>query len=93
MWYVGASLLILFVLVLAGRLLSGRRQAAAVPAVDLLPPELPPVPSPSAYGITVKLRAAPGAPNTDPPTDHHITPSGTATITRRTGRRRSTTSV
>ena len=47
-------------------------------------------------GITVKLQsqvgiAAPGAPNTDVPTDRHVSPQGTATITRRTGRRRSTT--
>ena len=50
-------------------------------------------------GITVKLQphsgqvriAAPGAPNTDVPTDRHVSAQGTATITRRTGRRRSTT--
>ena len=50
-----------------------------------------------AQGITVKLQAqsgiaAPGAPNTDVPSDRHVCPQGTATITRRTGRRRSTTS-
>lgn len=49
------------------------------------------------HGITMKLQpqpviAVPGAPNTDVPTDRHVTPRGTATITRRTGRRRSTTS-
>jgi len=48
-------------------------------------------------GTTVKLQpqaviAAPGAPNTDVPTDRHVSARGTATITRRTGRRRSTTS-
>ena len=54
---------------------------------------------PRAQGITVKLHpqagqvgiAAPGAPNTDVPTDRHVSAQGTATITRRTGRRRSTT--
>lgn len=50
------------------------------------------------HGTTVKLSpqrgiAAPGAPNTDVPTDRHVTARGTATITRRTGRRRSTTSA
>ena len=53
------------------------------------------------YGTTVKLHAqpqpqaliaAPGAPNTDVSTDCQVTARGTATITRRTGRRRSTTS-
>lgn len=48
------------------------------------------------HGTTVKLQpqaviAAPGAPNTDVSTDRHVTARGTATITRRTGRRRSTT--
>ena len=48
------------------------------------------------HGTTVKLQpqpviAAPGAPNTDVPTDRHVTARGTATVTRRTGRRRSTT--
>lgn len=102
MGYAIAAVVILFALVVIGRLASRRMQPAVVPASELLPrpsmtpviaPAMAAVPQPGAQGTTVKLRPAPGAPNTDPPTDQQVTERGTATITRRTGRRRSTTSA
>ena len=97
--YAVAALLILIALTIAGRLASRRFRPATFPASELLrrdPPVLVSahaVSRPATQGITVKLQVIPGAPNTDPPTDRHVTDRGTATIRRRTGRRRSTTSV
>lgn len=88
MWYALAALAMLCALVIAGRLRGRRVAAQAIPALQLLPPR-----EPGARGITVKLRPAPGAPNTDPPTDRHVTERGSASIHRRTGRRRSTTNA
>lgn len=93
MWYALASLAILCALVLAGRMRSRRATAQAIPALQLLPPREAGPREPGAHGITVKLRPAPGAPNTDPPTDRHVTERGSASIHRRTGRRRSTTNA
>jgi hypothetical protein len=41
----------------------------------------------SAYGTTVKMQPIPGAPNNDISTERQVSKHGTATITRRTGRR------
>ena len=93
MWYALASLAILCALVIAGRLRGRRVATQAIPALQLLPPREAGPRETGARGITVKLRPAPGAPNTDPPTDRHVTERGSASIHRRTGRRRSTTNV
>jgi hypothetical protein len=51
------------------------------------------VAKPSAFGTTVKIQQIhrvhriPGAPNTDVSTERQVSQNGTATITRRTGRR------
>ncbi len=86
MWYALAACAVLGLLVWIGRIQS-RRQPYAIPAIDLLPP-LPP----ADEVVTIPLRPVPGAPNTDPPTDRHESVRGSAVITRRVGRRRSTTS-
>lgn len=93
MWYALTALAILCALVIAGRLRGRRPAAQPVPALQLLPPREPGARGAGPRGITVKLRPAPGAPNTDPPTDRHVTDRGSASIHRRTGRRRSTTSA
>ena len=92
MWYVVIPLAILTTLLVVGRLLSRRALPAPQPALTPVPVGAP---SPAAEALPpvahpVPLRAAPGAPNTDPPTDRHVTPRGTASIHRRTGRRTST---
>jgi hypothetical protein len=86
MWYTLTACAVLGLLVWIGRI-QARRQPYAIPAMDLLPPLRP-----EGQGTTIKLRPAPGAPNTDPPTDRHESVRGSAVITRRVGRRRSTTS-
>ena len=68
----------------------GEEDSKGMPVEDAAEPR-------GTHGITVKMSplggiAAPGAPNTDVPTDRHVTARGTATITRRIGLRRSTTS-
>ena len=103
MWYAAAAVVVLVLLVVSGRLLVRRRAAQAFPSAQLLAPEPPPSVTlvvepmkPITQSLTQsieqqRLRPAPGAPNTDSPTDRHITERGTATIHKRTGRRRSTT--
>jgi hypothetical protein len=101
MWFAAAAVGALLVLVMTGRLMARRQAAQSFPAAQLLARERPisvtlvadPV-GPIAQPIAShRLRPAPGAPNTDPPTDRHISERGTATIRKRTGRRRSTTNV
>jgi hypothetical protein len=99
MWYAAAALGALVVLVMSGRLIARRLPGHSFPSAQALARErslaatlaaepcsavVKPIPQP-------RLRPAPGAPNTDPPTDRHISERGTATIRKRTGRRRSTT--
>jgi hypothetical protein len=101
MWYATAAVGALLALVMIGRLMARRQVAQAFPAAQLLARERPIsvtlVADPAlrvAQPIAPhRLRPAPGAPNTDPPTDRHISERGTATIRKRTGRRRSTTGV
>ena len=101
MWYAAAAMGALVVLVVMGRLIARRQAAQSFPSAHLLARERPisvtlvadpiaPIAQPIAQH---RLRPAPGAPNTDPPTDRHISERGTATIRRRTGRRRSTTNA
>lgn len=94
MWFALSALLVLFGLLVIGRLLVRAplidESLTRLPPVE--PPALPPPPVlrliPRAEPVAV--RPAPGAPNIDPPTDRHVSHRGTATITRRTGRRTST---
>jgi hypothetical protein len=96
MWYVIAATVILLAAAYTSRRLGRRAVLETCPIEDLpvdavdhpavAEPELGmPVP------VAVRLIPAPGAPNTDPPTDRHITPRGTVSIHRRVGRRRTTT--
>lgn len=92
MWYVIAAMAILCTAALASRRFSRRALPEAYPvAAPALVPAAVVIQageSPEAQG---RIIAAPGAPNTDPPTDRHITPRGTVSIHRRVGRRRTST--
>ncbi len=95
MWFAFSALLVLVGLLVIGRLLTSR-PLTGEPLVRQPPPQ--PLPPPEPIPVfrqppraePVAIRPAPGAPNIDPPTDRHVSSRGTATITKRTGRRTST---
>ncbi len=99
MGYAVIAALVLITLALLSRLVNRRREPASFSAASLLHPEaesvqdtnddLPhaEVAANGKFGITVKLPPIPGAPNTDVSTEQQVSKYGTATITRRTGRR------
>lgn len=94
MWYAAAAVGTLVVLVVSGRFIARRQAAQSFPSAQVLARERPISVTLVADPIAQhRLRPAPGAPNTDPPTDRHISERGTATIRKRTGRRRSTTNA
>ena len=103
MGYVVIAVTVLLALALLSRLLNRYSEPPSFPARALLHPELEaPLPTgtgsddqlpdaklaaPKAFGTTVKMQSIPGAPNNDVSTEHQVSKYGTATITRRTGRR------
>lgn len=87
MWYVIAAMAILCTAALASRRFSRRPLPEAYP-VSTSALALAVVADPVQHLAPARILAAPGAPNTDPPTDRHITPRGTVSIHRRVGRRR-----
>ena len=98
MGYAVIAVLVLVTLALLSRLVNRHREPASFSAASLLHPEPVPVAdddlphaepaAKGAFGITVKLQQQiPGAPNTDVSTEPQVTKYGSATITRRTGRR------
>ena len=95
MWYAITAVLVLIGLLVVGRLLARWPEPVAISV--RIDPELLAAPSPRRpHYVPLRhlappaLRPAPGAPNIDHPTDRHVTARGTATITKRTGRRTST---
>lgn len=99
MGYAVIALLVLVTLALLSRLLNRHREPLSFSAASLLHPETEtaenidknlPCAGPAAkgaFGTTVKMQVIPGAPNTDVSTEQQVSKYGTATITRRTGRR------